>query len=265
MPDFAQIKRTANGMLAPEVYRAIYETASAVQSGNALEVGTAHGAGTICMALGLETAGNPGRVITIDKIEGGSRDAFGSVEDNIKIIESNFARFGVADRIDLHVGSAGEIASQLPQDLRLGLLMLDADGAIDRDFALFYNSLLPGAPIIIDDYKPDFVRLYRNGRRVRTDQKRRLTALLVDYFEGQGLLERSQLINETWFGRKPAGVAQDITFDFQGIACIYRNLTFVEGMLHNPISELAAILIRRFPTLHAALKKAYLAQAKLHQ
>ena len=46
MRDFAELKRSANGMLPAEAYKAVYEAARRVQKGDILEVGTAHGAAT---------------------------------------------------------------------------------------------------------------------------------------------------------------------------------------------------------------------------
>jgi predicted O-methyltransferase YrrM len=257
MPDFAEIKRAAGGMLAAETYGAVYDAACGVEKGDILEIGTAHGAATIALARGLKDRGHDGKVLTIDKISGGSREAFGDVEANLRIINGNFDKFDVAGKIDFHVGTSWDIAAQLPEGLEIGLLMLDADGAIDRDFRLFYNAVLPGSPIIIDDYMPDFVRLYRRGRTVRVDQKRRLTALLIHYFEEKGLLHATRLVGETWFGKKPERVTGKVEFDLGEIAEVYRRLTFADAELHNPLAEFIGNATRKFPGLHKALKRIY--------
>ena len=257
--NFNALKKQANGMLDADIYAAIHDTAASVKNGDIVEIGTAHGAATIALAHGLmKTGRKTAKVITIDKITGGSRDRFGTVDDNVKIIHENFHAFGAADAIDFYLGASDEIAPSLPADLKIGLLMLDADGAIDRDFRLFYNSLLPGAPIIIDDYKDGFVRVSQNGNRVSIEQKRRITAALVHYFESKNLLQRVRVLNETYFGIKPHHITQEVQFDNEEIMPIYRSLVFAEGDLHGSAAELIGRATRRFPGLHKTLKKIYM-------
>lgn len=244
-------------MLPAGVYRALYETAQSVKDGDIVEVGTAHGAGTIALATGLRS----GHVHTIDKIEGGSRDAFGTLDTNKKIIEGNFKAFNVADKITLHIGTSKDIAPKL-QNLKIGLLMLDADGAIDRDFRLFYDRLLPGAPVILDDYQPDFVRVYNEGRRVRMDQKRRLTALLADYFVSKGYLEQRRIVEHTWFGIKPLNAPSITDINDEDIYDLYRRLIFSSGAAHGRAAEFINTITKKFPTLHRALKNTYLTLKK---
>lgn len=257
--DFDVLKKQANGMLDADIYQAIHDTAAAVKNGDIVEIGTAHGAATIALAHGLrQTKRETAKIITIDKIAGGSRDAFGDVDENVKIIHENFRAFGVADAIDFYLGASDEVAPALPADLKIGLLMLDADGAIDRDFRLFYNSLLPGAPIIIDDYKDGYVRVSQNGKRVQIEQKRRITAALVHYFESKNLLQRTCVLNETYFGIKPHHITQNVQFDNEEIMPIYRGLVFAEGDLHGSVAEVIGRATRKFPGLHKALKKIYM-------
>lgn len=252
--DFNQLKKQTNGMLPAGVYRAIYETAQAVQSGDIVEIGTAHGAATIALARGLKT----GKVITVDKIKGGSRDEFGDLPTNIKIIQDNFAAFGVAQSIEFHVGSSVDIASGLPKDIKIGLLMLDADGAIDRDFRLLYDHVIPGAPIIIDDYQPGFVRFYNEGKTIRMDQKRRLTALLVDYFVDNSYLQPQRVVENTWFGTKPAHAPSITQLNEEEIYDLYRKLIFATGPGHSQIAEFINQATNKFPAINKALKNLYL-------
>ena len=256
--DFNALKKKANGMLPAEVYRAIYETALRVESGDIVEIGTAHGAATIALAKGLIQSPAHGRVHTVDKIKGGSRDAFGDLQKNIAIIQDNFNAFNVAQDIDFHVGSSLEVALEFPSGMHIGLLMLDADGAIDRDLKLFYDRVLPGAPIIIDDYQPNFVRFYSEGKTIRMDQKRRLTALLLDYFVLKGYLKTETIIGETWFGTKPMGAPPIGQVNEEDIYDLYRKLIFATGPGHSKIAEIIiGKATRRFPGLNKTLKKIY--------
>jgi predicted O-methyltransferase YrrM len=245
-------------MLPAEVYRAIYETAMRVESGDIVEIGTAHGAATIALAKGLDK----GKVITVDKIRGGSRDEFGDIQHNIAIIQDNFKTFNVAEDIEFHAGTSLEIAAELPKTLKIGLLMLDADGAIDRDFKLFYDRVVPGAPIIIDDYQPGFVRFYSERKTIRMDQKRRLTALLLDYFVLKGYLKTETIIGETWFGTKPMGAPPIGQVNEEDIYDLYRKLIFATGPGHSKIAELIGKATRKFPGLNTALKSLYLSSRR---
>jgi len=152
--DFEAIKFATNGMLDPDVYRGIHECAQ-TSLADILEVGTASGAATISAALGAQ----PGiRVKTIERVVSVSGwSLWGTEENYTQLINKNFETFGIKQTIDSHIGTSQEIAPTLNLNNGLGMLILDADGAIDRDFLLFYNALTPGAPIVIDDYKNKMV------------------------------------------------------------------------------------------------------------
>lgn len=232
-PDFSSIKRRANGMLSPEVYRKIHECATKVRAGLILEIGTAHGAGTIAMALAAKDVGS--RVATVEKIMGGSRERFGGMDENLTIIRRNFEEFGVTDVIDLHIGDVEEIHDQIDTSGGIGLLMLDADGAIDRDLGIFYEHLNPGAIIIIDDYA-DMGRVFKKANgRCRIDLKHRLTYRLVNHFESIGALSPDELINNTYFGIVPSGSADRSVFSDNAVTKVYRSLVHTDGRLENSI------------------------------
>ena len=98
--------RHANGMLPIPVYEALWSCAGEAPGPNFLEVGTAHGAGTIALALGAKKAGLDVKIQTIDRLAGkfSSRSGFGSVEQNKTIVQENFARANVSQCISLFVG-----------------------------------------------------------------------------------------------------------------------------------------------------------------
>src|SRR5438067_4494747 len=152
-----EMVRHANGMLPIPVYEALWSSAGQAPGPNFLEVGTAHGAGTIALALGAKMAGLDVKIQTIDRLEGkfSSRSGYGSVEENKAIVQQNFARASVAQCISLFVGTTDEFASVGPKPERIDLLMLDADGRIDRDLLYFYDLLAPRAIIVVDDIDPE--------------------------------------------------------------------------------------------------------------
>ena len=91
------------------------------------------------------------------------------------------------------------------------MLLIDADGAIDRDFELFYNKLFPGSSIIIDDYF-DNVRIKKDKNFISVDQKFRLTYMLIDLMEQLNLLKKVKVIDNTYFGIKPKNQINNVDF-----------------------------------------------------
>ena len=101
MHSIEEVRKACNGMLPLHVYERIFETAKTSSGTTFLEVGTAHAAGTVCLALGLQASGRAGKVYTFEKILGGSRERYGDYDENIAIIRNNLAEFGVADTVEL--------------------------------------------------------------------------------------------------------------------------------------------------------------------
>ena len=251
--DFVAVKMKCNGMLSVPTYRKIYQAACSAPEGIFVEVGTAHGASAIALGWAVADTGKSSKVYTFDRLIGGSRARYGGIDENLKIIRGGFAQFGVSDIVEMHVGASETASAVIPDKRGIGLLMLDADGIIDRDFRLFYNQLAPGAPIIIDDCG-DRVKLKAlPGGIVRSDLKHKLTFELVALFEGAGLIEVYDASNETIFARK-TGSGEAGNFDDIDIISAYRNIVFSEGSFAKPIfawREWAATKLRdNYPLIY---------------
>jgi predicted O-methyltransferase YrrM len=215
-------------MLAPAIYRRLYETAFSAPDGFIVEIGTAMGAATVSLALGLQHAGKRGRLITVDR--GCRRAGGGDPTSYRKQVKANLRHFGVEDHVDLIVGEAAEAVKAVPPSASISVLMIDADGAIDRDLQTFFDRVVPGGDIIIDDCV-DVVRLHRTGLfAVRVDAKMRLTHLLLSYFKQKGLLSEGTQIKDTYFGKKLLDLSQT-DFSTDAILDIYRRMTFSSGRL----------------------------------
>ena len=259
--DASKVKKNCNGMLSDTVYSAMYRTALMALTPLIVEVGTAHAAGTISLAHGLRERVSDGKVFTFEKIFGGSREAFGGIDENVSIIRNNIAAFGLTETIELVVGDVAESASVVPRDSEIGLLCLDADGAIDRDFRLFFDQLAIGAPIIIDDVK-DRTRVKRTGRMglshgLIVDQKHRLTSRMLALFKSYNLIDEGDIKgSDTWFGQKVGGKFADVPTE--EILNVYRSLTFTEA-------KLSIVPLRRVvtPVLRKALPASAVARLKL--
>ncbi len=210
-------------MLAPVIYRRLYETAFDAPDGFIVEIGTAGGAGTAALALGLQHSGKSGRVVTVDR--GRRRTGGGDPAGYRAGVQANLSHYGVHDRVDLVVGEAADAVKAVPDSAAISVLVIDADGAIDRDLRAFFDRVVPDGDIIIDDCL-DIVRVHRTGLfDVTVDAKMRLTHLLLSYFKGKRLLSDGIQIKDTYFGKKlqdfaQAGIADDDIFE------IYRQLIF---------------------------------------
>jgi predicted O-methyltransferase YrrM len=115
--------------------------------GRAIEVGTFTGYSAICLARGLD--------------EGGRLVACELDPERAKTAAKNFERAGVAERVDLRVGPAGETLLELTQQTArdgyvYDLAFIDAD---KTGYDSYYESCLallrPGGMIVLDNVLQD--------------------------------------------------------------------------------------------------------------
>lgn len=202
----ARVKQDCFGMLSLAVYRRIYETAEALGGGTFVEIGTSQGAATIAMALGAKAAGRPFRIYSADEFVTGSRPVGGSPAEKLEIVRRGYQGFGVADSIENVIGPSAALpsAADMPE---LALLLIDADGRIDRDFALLHARLAPDAPVIIDDVDDRIYVSVRKGGTV-LDQKHRLTHRIVERYIAAGLLVADEASGQTgWYPKGPVSLS----------------------------------------------------------
>ena len=204
---FYALKKATNGMLSPAAYGTLYQLCRALPDREIIEVGAATGTGSIAIALAMQESGKQSKLITVERCEGGSRQEVGGYADNIQLIQQNFARFGVSDRITLFpheitAANAEELLALLATR-ELAAFIHDADGRIDRDFALFWPILQPGGLIVIDDYVEKIKYRPASERYPHGGIKPMITYRLLNQFMEWGLFETIRLIDGTNFGRKP--------------------------------------------------------------
>ncbi len=234
MLDAAAVKETCNGMLPVRTYERIYQRALEAGDGIVVEVGTAHAAATVCLARALKDSGRQGRVYTFEKIFGGTREAFGGVTENERIIRENLARFDVEDVVELIIGDVRDEAHRVPDDQPIGVLFLDADGRIDRDFNLFFERVSLGGQVFIDDVRNE-ARIGLSGMgaakaRLKVDQKHKISHLLLEIFKRHGLVGDGEFVGpDTWTGPKVADTLADV--DPEEIMEAYRELVFADADL----------------------------------
>lgn len=212
-------------MLPVDVYARLYDLARQSRGGTFVEIGTAHGAATIALARGAQDGGQPFHVHTVDPFGGAlsSRSAYGTVEENVEIVRSNYVHFGVDLDITITVGTVDTLLKKRSLET-ITLLMLDADGRIDRDLAALEGHLSHRCPIIIDDIDGQLYIGSINGRRV-LDQKHRIGHLLSEAFEAAGILERQWEIAGTGlFVKRPSSAAAILAVALPA----YRELVFAD-------------------------------------
>jgi predicted O-methyltransferase YrrM len=222
-PAFERIAREAGGMMTPSAYAQLDRMVAAAGPGDVIEVGGATGAGSVVIGRAMAAAGSAGRLVVVERCEGGSRSEHGGRDENLARIEAHLARFGVGDRTvvwphELTFENGDEVLA-LAADRPLAGLVHDADGRIDRDFALFWSHLEPGAFIVVDDYEPEPRFRPVTERHPFGGMKGHITYRLLEAFVEWGLFERVIQVRATVFGRKPVGASFE-RFDLDACAAL---------------------------------------------
>lgn len=229
---FNEIVRRCHGMLPPAVYKKIYEFGRS--GGLIVEVGTALGAGTAALALGLRDSGKPGRVVTFDPMTGGPLRQVSDPSARAQLVRSNLEHFGVTGLVDVVTDTLGAGVAAIGSDEPISVLMIDADGRIDRDLLVAAPRLRSGTKLIIDDIGDELRLTDRTGSKLKVDQKMRLAFLLLERFKRLGLISDGLLIKETYFGEV---LQSNPEIPLEQVLEAYRELVF--GYTHWRYSERA--------------------------
>ena len=201
---FLWMKLQTDGLLGTEHYEEIHRTflSNTVGDNDIVEVGGASGSASIAIAWALKEKQRQSKLIVVEKFEGGTRAQYGGFDENHQRFQDFTKRYGVADHIRLFPDYLTIENSQQVIDLvtseKIGGLMLDADGHIHRDFLIFWDKLVDGAPIVIDDYDPDI------------SVKHEITYHLVNRLVEWELIELRELIGGTFFGVKGKAESIDV-------------------------------------------------------
>jgi predicted O-methyltransferase YrrM len=125
-----------DGLISPREGMLLYVLAKRAASfGNIVEIGSYLGRSTWFLARGLQDAGSPYRVVSIDPHLGGSEPPY----------RENLRRTGIADRVDVRVGFSYDVAPEF--DEPVGLLWIDGDhsyAGVRRDFDDWFPKLEVG-------------------------------------------------------------------------------------------------------------------------
>lgn len=231
----------ANGMLPQEVYQRLFAVTQDLEEGPIVEIGTAHAAATIAIGLGCKAFAKTHPITTVDLFGGrfSSRRAYGDTDRNYQIVMQNLAQAGLTDLVTVFKGSSVDFAAspQCPQ--RLSMLMLDADGRIDRDFLLFYTKLPAGGLIVIDDADADVFLSFNADREAYVDLKHRITHLLVAALQENGYIRDLEMVANTLFCRSTGRELDGDAFRAMALEA-YRGLVFSE--VDGPWTDLAHLV-----------------------
>jgi len=206
---FKVLQRHVGGMLEWRTYRRIYEAISAQPDYDAVEIRAARGSGSIAAAWAFADLGRKGRLIVVEKFEGGSRASDGTSEENLARAQRLFRQFGVADHIRLFphflsLKNGAEVQALISTD-KICAFIHDADGRLDRDFFLFWPRLIDGGFIMADDYEDIIETKTKPDGTLAVFGKKLLTYRLLNLMRDWGLIEIDEIRRGTVFGHKPPG------------------------------------------------------------
>lgn len=204
---FFSLKSKCNGMMGIKVYQEIYRYAKNAPAGDFLELGAHHGAATICLGRGIIDSSKDNRLFSIENggEAGSSLCRYGDKEKNFNRLANNLKYFKTDQVTDIYFGKINDFFKSLPSEKKFSLVLIDADGALDRDFAALYNRLEPGSLVIIDDYENEI----RHEKETFKNPlgKSYSTFVFTEYLLRKGMLVKEGLIDSTLFCRKPFGAA----------------------------------------------------------
>ncbi|PZF99294.1 O-methyltransferase [Micromonospora deserti] len=134
----AALPRDAQMQVAPEQAAFLTFLTRLLGVRRAVEVGTFTGLSSLAIARGLP--------------EGGRLTCFDISEEYTGIARRYWARAGVADRIELRIGPAGETLRELPYDRHIDFAFIDAD---KTGYPIYWSELVPrmrpGGVIAVDN------------------------------------------------------------------------------------------------------------------
>jgi len=155
---FKRMAKSNWGQLTPKIYYALYKDAF-FSRGNILEIGAGFGAGTTALAMGIRDSGSARKVISVESFDSPSIARFGSKLANYEKMIGHLKAYGV--RKYVHVFKQKLTPDSYPAPTKkFGMVFIDCDGHLERDFRLFGGHIINGASIIIDDYGPQYTIKY---------------------------------------------------------------------------------------------------------
>jgi hypothetical protein len=154
---------------------AMLEHSAANVGGAIVEIGAYVGGGTIAMTRGIRDSGRDTMMFTIEP--GGSYPTHPHLPSNdiFRDLHENLHRRGLRPYVDLLQGKSSDpsilelVRVRLAErKLAIGLLCIDADGEVQREFDLYLPMCAAGCRLVVDDYEgpPDNTKVPQTKRMV---------------------------------------------------------------------------------------------------
>jgi hypothetical protein len=129
--------------------------------------------------------------------------------------------------VEIFAGSSSDFAANRSPE-SIDILVLDADGRIDRDLINFADHLSDHTAIVIDDYDNRAHFSSRADGSTYIDLKHVITKLLLDKYVAAGLIDMTEVCHSTAFCRKRPGSHWDkLQMADMALEC-YRELVFTD-------------------------------------
>jgi predicted O-methyltransferase YrrM len=182
-------------MLHPDVLVLLYYLAGHLR-GDILEIGPYIGGSTIAEAKGVRDSANGKTIVTVEL---GGELTHGKLpsRDIVADLKNNLTRNSVADLVQVIVGAAtakktGDAVRRHLQPGSVGLLVMDADGAVKNALETYEDLLSDDCWVVIDDYFALGVAT-KKAHRSKTE---------IDSLVSAGVLEPMGFYGwGTWIGR----------------------------------------------------------------
>jgi predicted O-methyltransferase YrrM len=171
--------------------------------GAIVEIGPYTGGATVLMAKAMKDARRHAPLLAIEMGGAHEHDEL-PTGDILGDLRNVLREHGVADRVTVIEGHSGDdhIVRKVGECLgehKIGLLVLDADGCVERDFKNYRAFLARRAVIMCDDY------LLYDGASSSAPEKQTIIQTWVDEAIRSGLLgDLGAYKWGTWFGQLPS-------------------------------------------------------------
>ncbi len=222
-PDFANIMSDTAAGMGLQNYRDLFREALSLKPGIVVEIGPARGAGTVILGLAGKQNPNIEKIITIDAFQNSrSLKTFDNAEENISDLRRNLEKYHCEEKVTIMI--AGQEDWELIRNSQISMLVIDADGGLDRDFSNYFNLLIPEATVFVDDcelklnshakshysrerygYSEDPVAEAREFiTKISPLGKEYITKCFIEYMIRNGFLEQTGICGKTVTLRKKA-------------------------------------------------------------
>lgn len=175
----------------------IMEHLASMTQGAVVEIGAYKGGGTLAMSRGIRDSGRDTPMFTIEP--GGTYPGHPDLpsDDIFADLQANLATHDLAGYVRLLQGCSSdpEVLAAVREGLlaagvQIGMLCIDADGQVQRDFDLYLPLCAPGAILMVDDYSGP-------PENIKTDSSK----MAVDALVSAGLARELGVYGwGTWFG-----------------------------------------------------------------